>query len=166
MVWIYARYPFGFFSFGNDSLGGNEGWVYTYGYGRAAISALCVSRSLRGCILCAIQLFVFSQIRCRKSSPHTSHQIPSTSSCAPQRRRQLSIIDTIFDSLYKGPTIVSSHRLCKLEPLVLLLRLFLTVANMGSHPDSNLHPVATGPAKAIVDAHQDEQPLKLYSGWL
>jgi hypothetical protein len=37
---------------------------------------------------------------------------------------------------------------------------------MGAHPDSNLHPVATGPAKAIVDAHQAEQPLKLYSGWL
>ncbi|KAK4497460.1 hypothetical protein PRZ48_011911 [Zasmidium cellare] len=36
---------------------------------------------------------------------------------------------------------------------------------MGSHPDSNLHPVATGPAKAIVDAHQQDQPLKLYSGW-
>ncbi|CAK1359366.1 Glutathione S-transferase omega-1 [Cercospora beticola] len=36
---------------------------------------------------------------------------------------------------------------------------------MGSHPDANLHPVATGPAKAIVDAHQAEQPLKLYSGW-
>lgn len=37
---------------------------------------------------------------------------------------------------------------------------------MGAHPDADLHPVATGPAKAIVDAHQDEQPLKLYSGWL
>ncbi|KAF2169612.1 hypothetical protein M409DRAFT_36094 [Zasmidium cellare ATCC 36951] len=36
---------------------------------------------------------------------------------------------------------------------------------MGSHPDSNLHPVATGPAKALVDAHQAPQPLKLYSGW-
>ncbi|KAF2211129.1 hypothetical protein CERZMDRAFT_44114 [Cercospora zeae-maydis SCOH1-5] len=36
---------------------------------------------------------------------------------------------------------------------------------MSSHPDANLHPVATGPAKAIVDAHQAEQPLKLYSGW-
>lgn len=34
-----------------------------------------------------------------------------------------------------------------------------------SHPDSNLHPVATGSAKSIVDAHQAEQPLKLYSGW-
>jgi glutathione S-transferase len=37
---------------------------------------------------------------------------------------------------------------------------------MGAHPDSDLHPVATGPAKSIVDAHQEEQPLKLYSGWL
>ncbi|CAK4023125.1 glutathione transferase omega-1 [Lecanosticta acicola] len=36
---------------------------------------------------------------------------------------------------------------------------------MGSHPDADLHPVATGPAKAIVDAHQADQPLKLYSGW-
>ncbi|KAI5361317.1 Putative glutathione S-transferase, Thioredoxin-like superfamily, glutathione Transferase family [Septoria linicola] len=36
---------------------------------------------------------------------------------------------------------------------------------MSSHPDADLHPVATGPAKSIVDAHQDEQPLKLYSGW-
>jgi glutathione S-transferase len=37
---------------------------------------------------------------------------------------------------------------------------------MSSHPDSNLHPVATGLAKHIVDAHQKEEPLKLYSGWL
>lgn len=36
---------------------------------------------------------------------------------------------------------------------------------MSSHPDANLHPEATGPAKAIVDAHGAEQPLKLYSGW-
>jgi len=36
---------------------------------------------------------------------------------------------------------------------------------MGSHPDSDLHPVATGPARKIVDAHQKEEPLKLYSGW-
>ncbi|EME40095.1 hypothetical protein DOTSEDRAFT_179032 [Dothistroma septosporum NZE10] len=36
---------------------------------------------------------------------------------------------------------------------------------MSAHPDADLHPVATGPAKAIVDAHQTEQPLKLYSGW-
>ena len=34
-----------------------------------------------------------------------------------------------------------------------------------SHPDSNLHPSATGPAAKIVAAHQAEQPLKLYSGW-
>lgn len=37
---------------------------------------------------------------------------------------------------------------------------------MGSHPDADLHPVATGPAKAIVDAHSKEEGLKLYSGWL
>jgi glutathione S-transferase len=37
---------------------------------------------------------------------------------------------------------------------------------MGSIPDREIHPVATGPAKAIVDAHQKEEPLKLYSGWL
>lgn len=36
---------------------------------------------------------------------------------------------------------------------------------MGSHPDADLHPVATGPAKSIVDAHQSPQTLKLYSGW-
>jgi len=36
---------------------------------------------------------------------------------------------------------------------------------MGGHPDAELHPVATGAAKAIVDAHRAEQPLKLYSGW-
>ena len=36
---------------------------------------------------------------------------------------------------------------------------------MSSHPDRNLHPEATGPAKTIVDAHQKEEPLKLYSGW-
>ncbi|KAJ5833086.1 Glutathione S-transferase/chloride channel C-terminal [Penicillium riverlandense] len=30
-----------------------------------------------------------------------------------------------------------------------------------SHPDSNLHPEATGPAKALVDRHRAEQPLKL-----
>lgn len=37
---------------------------------------------------------------------------------------------------------------------------------MSSHPDADLHPVATGTARSIVDAHQEEQPLKLYSGWL
>ncbi|KAK3061155.1 hypothetical protein LTS18_006893 [Coniosporium uncinatum] len=34
-----------------------------------------------------------------------------------------------------------------------------------SHPDADLHPEATGLAKKTVDAHRDEQPLKLYSGW-
>jgi len=34
-----------------------------------------------------------------------------------------------------------------------------------SHPDSNLHPTATGPAAHIVAAHQSPEPLKLYSGW-
>lgn len=34
-----------------------------------------------------------------------------------------------------------------------------------SHPDSNIHPEATGPAKAVVDKHRDEKPLKLYAGW-
>ncbi|KAL8691232.1 MAG: hypothetical protein Q9218_003490 [Villophora microphyllina] len=32
-------------------------------------------------------------------------------------------------------------------------------------PPRDLHPVATGAAKSIVDAHQDPQPLILYSGW-
>jgi hypothetical protein len=36
---------------------------------------------------------------------------------------------------------------------------------MSSHPDANLHPVATGPAKALVDRHAAEQPLKFYAGW-
>ncbi|EMD00209.1 hypothetical protein BAUCODRAFT_21851 [Baudoinia panamericana UAMH 10762] len=39
------------------------------------------------------------------------------------------------------------------------------MATKQDHPDSNLFPHATGPAKAIVDNHQAEQPLKLYSGW-
>ncbi|KAF2774092.1 glutathione transferase omega-1 [Teratosphaeria nubilosa] len=34
-----------------------------------------------------------------------------------------------------------------------------------NHPDSQLFPHATGPAKSIVDAHQADLPLKLYSGW-
>ena len=34
-----------------------------------------------------------------------------------------------------------------------------------SHPDAAVHPSATGPAAAVVAAHQDPQPLKLYSGW-
>jgi glutathione S-transferase len=36
---------------------------------------------------------------------------------------------------------------------------------MSSHPDRNLHPVATGPAANIVAAHEKEEPLKLYAGW-
>lgn len=36
---------------------------------------------------------------------------------------------------------------------------------MSSHPDADLHPVATGLARKTVDAHKDEAPLKLYSGW-
>lgn len=36
---------------------------------------------------------------------------------------------------------------------------------MSSHPDAELHPVATGPAAEIVSAHNSSQPLKLYSGW-
>ncbi|TKA68408.1 hypothetical protein B0A55_08737, partial [Friedmanniomyces simplex] len=39
------------------------------------------------------------------------------------------------------------------------------MATKQDHPDSNLFPHATGPAKAIVDAHQAEQPLKLFSSW-
>jgi len=34
-----------------------------------------------------------------------------------------------------------------------------------AHPDSNVHPSATGPALAIVNAHQARAPLILYSGW-
>lgn len=33
------------------------------------------------------------------------------------------------------------------------------------HPDSNLHPTATGPAAHVVAAHTSPSPLKLYSGW-
>ncbi|PSK53889.1 hypothetical protein B9Z65_7695 [Elsinoe australis] len=32
-------------------------------------------------------------------------------------------------------------------------------------PDADLHHVATGPAKKVVDDHQAEQELKLYAGW-
>lgn len=39
------------------------------------------------------------------------------------------------------------------------------MATKQDHPDSNLFPHATGQAHSIVDAHQAEQPLKLYSGW-
>ncbi|KAI1385903.1 putative glutathione-S-transferase theta, GST [Hypoxylon trugodes] len=34
-----------------------------------------------------------------------------------------------------------------------------------SHPDANLHPVATGLAKKTVDEHSSEQQLKLFAGW-
>ncbi|KAL5356347.1 thioredoxin-like protein [Aspergillus floccosus] len=33
------------------------------------------------------------------------------------------------------------------------------------HPDAAIHPEATGPAKALVESHRAEQPLKLYAGW-
>lgn len=36
---------------------------------------------------------------------------------------------------------------------------------MPAHPDANVHPEATGPAKALVERHSAEQPLKLYAGW-
>ncbi|KAJ5513030.1 Glutathione S-transferase/chloride channel C-terminal [Penicillium fimorum] len=36
---------------------------------------------------------------------------------------------------------------------------------MPAHPDSNLYPEASGPAKALVYQHRAEQPLKLYAGW-
>ncbi|KAJ5216384.1 uncharacterized protein N7498_002791 [Penicillium cinerascens] len=36
---------------------------------------------------------------------------------------------------------------------------------MPAHPDANLHPEATGTAKALVEKHSAEQPLKLYAGW-
>ncbi|OJK03257.1 hypothetical protein ASPACDRAFT_1896817 [Aspergillus aculeatus ATCC 16872] len=32
-------------------------------------------------------------------------------------------------------------------------------------PDADIHPEATGPAKALVANHQAEQPLKFYAGW-
>jgi len=34
-----------------------------------------------------------------------------------------------------------------------------------SHPDAELYPEATGLAAKLVQAHQKEEPLKLYSGW-
>ena len=34
-----------------------------------------------------------------------------------------------------------------------------------AHPDAQLHPEATGLASKTVEAHQAEEPLKLYSGW-
>ena len=32
-------------------------------------------------------------------------------------------------------------------------------------PDADIYATASGPAKAVVDAHSTEQSLKLYSGW-
>jgi len=34
------------------------------------------------------------------------------------------------------------------------------------HPDSNVFPHATGAAANMVKAHEAEQSLKLYSGWV
>jgi glutathione S-transferase len=34
------------------------------------------------------------------------------------------------------------------------------------HPDAKLFPRATGAADIMVKAHQKEEPLKLYSGWV
>ncbi|KAH1487925.1 hypothetical protein KXV92_004108 [Aspergillus fumigatus] len=36
---------------------------------------------------------------------------------------------------------------------------------MPSVPDAEIYPEASGPAKALVDRHQAEQPLKLHAGW-
>ncbi|KAJ5984332.1 hypothetical protein N7481_006431 [Penicillium waksmanii] len=36
---------------------------------------------------------------------------------------------------------------------------------MPAHPDSDIYPEASGPAKVLVDKHRAEQPLKLYAGW-
>jgi glutathione S-transferase len=44
-------------------------------------------------------------------------------------------------------------------------RSFLVLLNMAPHPDSDLHPTATGLAKATVDRHQEPQNLVLYAGW-
>jgi glutathione S-transferase len=38
-------------------------------------------------------------------------------------------------------------------------------SNGKAHPDSNIHPEATGKATATVKAHADSQPLKIYAGW-
>ena len=32
-------------------------------------------------------------------------------------------------------------------------------------PDADLYETASGPAKALADHHQAEQPLKLFAGW-
>lgn len=39
------------------------------------------------------------------------------------------------------------------------------VTTMPSVPDAEIYPEASGPAKALVDRHQAEQPLKLHAGW-
>ncbi|MCJ1307192.1 hypothetical protein MMC25_000838 [Agyrium rufum] len=39
------------------------------------------------------------------------------------------------------------------------------MATQPNHPDSKLHPEATGLAKKIVDEHQKPESLVLYSGW-
>ena len=43
---------------------------------------------------------------------------------------------------------------------------YIYTMSKNSHPDADLHPEATGLAKKTVDKHSDEQPLKLYAGWL
>lgn len=39
------------------------------------------------------------------------------------------------------------------------------LTGMPAHPDSDIYPKASGPAKVLVDKHSAEQPLKLYAGW-
>jgi len=34
------------------------------------------------------------------------------------------------------------------------------------HPDSKLFPHATGATAEMVQEHEKEEPLKLYSGWV
>ncbi|KAB8228749.1 uncharacterized protein BDW43DRAFT_290375 [Aspergillus alliaceus] len=36
---------------------------------------------------------------------------------------------------------------------------------MPSYPDAAVHPEATGAARALVEKHRAERPLKLYAGW-
>ncbi|KIV92711.1 hypothetical protein PV10_03983 [Exophiala mesophila] len=36
---------------------------------------------------------------------------------------------------------------------------------MGTHPDSDIYPEATGAASKIVAQHQKDEPITLYSGW-
>lgn len=40
-----------------------------------------------------------------------------------------------------------------------------SLIKMPAHPDSDIYPEATGPAKVLVDKHSAKQPLKLYAGW-